>query len=181
MYDGCALGSWRCPLRPQRVSGPFVNVQVLTNPNPNPNPNLSPNPNPNPNPRLPPASGAWLSGFRVRAPPQPRVWADQTDPLVITVATYEEAPPRLDLRDLSEALQQEGGNVGAPTPRFVARFVVPSVREGTMLHFDFADAVRFVPWSFLLHFSSHWANLGSLWLARVSTRGGTKGLGQGQG
>jgi hypothetical protein len=25
---GCALGSWRCPLRPQRVSGPFVNVQV---------------------------------------------------------------------------------------------------------------------------------------------------------
>jgi len=115
----------------------------------------------------------------VRAPPQPRVWADQTDPLVITVATYEEAPPRLDLRDLSEALQQEGGNVGAPTPRFVARFVVPSVREGTMLHFDFADAVRFVPWSFLLlHFSSHWAHLGSLWLARVPTRGGTKGLGE---
>lgn len=87
---------------------------------------------------LPPGA-AWLSGFRVRAPPQPRMWADQNDPLVITVALYEEAPPRLDLRDLRE-LQLEG--LGAPTPRFVASFVVPAVREGTMLHFDFADAVR---------------------------------------
>ena len=26
VYDGCSLGSWRCPLRAQRVSGKFVNV-----------------------------------------------------------------------------------------------------------------------------------------------------------
>jgi hypothetical protein len=86
-----------------------------------------------------PAASAWLSGFRVRAPPQPRVWADQNDPLVITVAVYEVAPPRLDLRDLRE-LELEG--LGVPTPRFVASFVVPAVREGSMLHFDFVDAVR---------------------------------------
>jgi len=29
VYDGCAVGSWRCPLRSQRVLGPFVHVQVF--------------------------------------------------------------------------------------------------------------------------------------------------------
>ena len=51
---------------------------------------------------------------------------------------HTEAPPRLD----KELREQEVDGLGAPTPTFVARFVVPTAREGTMLHFDFAAPVR---------------------------------------